>query len=100
VLPLEEREHDNRGGDVRDDEDEFEERPEVDAVVGAGAGDVALGIIENRLEETQRRDRSNEGDEESAPKANEILLCALTWRPPSRRGKAAILNRGMGRAAS
>jgi hypothetical protein len=29
VLPLEERDQDNRGADVRDDEDQFQQRPEV-----------------------------------------------------------------------
>jgi hypothetical protein len=49
VLPLEERNQDNRGADVRDDQDQFEEHAEVDAVVGSASGDVSLGVVENGL---------------------------------------------------
>src|SRR6266508_4621174 len=68
VLPLEERDQLNRGADVRDDQDQFQERPEVDAVVGTASGDVALGIVENGLEEEKRRDRGGEGGEVKQPK--------------------------------
>jgi integrase len=42
VLPLEERNQDDRGADVRDDQDQFQERAEVDAVVGTASGQVKL----------------------------------------------------------
>src|SRR5918994_4669746 len=63
VLPLEERDQHNGGADVRDDQDQFQERAKVDAVVGTGSGDVALGIVENGLKQPKRRDRGGEGDE-------------------------------------
>ena len=56
VLPLEDRKQHNRGRDVREDEDQLEERPQVDLVVGAAPGDVALGIVENGLIKRKRRD--------------------------------------------
>jgi hypothetical protein len=63
VLPLEERDQHDRRADVRDDQDQFHERAEVDAVVGTVAGDVPLRIVENGLKEHQRRDRGDEGNE-------------------------------------
>jgi hypothetical protein len=49
VLPLEEWNQHDGGADVRDDQDQLQERPEVDAVVRTGSGDVALRIVENGL---------------------------------------------------
>jgi hypothetical protein len=47
--------HDRRA-EVRDDEEQFQERREVDAAVGTAAGDVPLGIVENRLiQQSERR---------------------------------------------
>src|SRR5215210_8252285 len=68
VLPLDDRENDNRGADVRDDEDQFQQRAEVDAVVRTGSCDVALRIVKDRLIEEKRRDRGREGDQVQHPK--------------------------------
>jgi hypothetical protein len=68
VLPPEDWIHDNGRADVRDDQEQLQERSEVDAIVGAGTGDVASGVVENRLEENQRGDRRDDGDEEQHPK--------------------------------
>ena len=54
VLPLEERDEHDRRADVRDDQHQLKENAEVDAVVGTGAGDVALGIVEHGLKEPER----------------------------------------------
>ena len=65
VLPLEDREQDDGAGDVRDDQEQLQRRSHEDAgVVGAGAGDVAGGVVEHGLEQIQRRDRRDEGDDE------------------------------------
>jgi hypothetical protein len=68
VLPLDDRENHNRGADVRDDEDQFQEHPEVDAVVRTGSGDVARRIVENRLKQKKRCDQGREGDQVQHPK--------------------------------
>ena len=64
VLPPEDRVHDDSGSDVRDDEQQLQERPEIDLVVLAATGDVAGGVVENRLVESESRDRRDERDEE------------------------------------
>ena len=85
VLPLEERDQHNRGADVRDDQDQLQDRPEVDAVVGTASGDVALGIVENGLKELKRWDRGDEGDQVQRPESQRNpFVCAHL--DPSRRG--------------
>ena len=60
VLPLEDRIHDQGGADVRDDQDQLQERPEEDPVVGAAVRDVAGEAVEDGLKEEKRRDRRGE----------------------------------------
>jgi hypothetical protein len=81
VLPLEERDQHNRGADVRDDQDQLQEHPEVDAVVGTASGDVALGVVDNGLREETAGIEVMKVMRYSAPKASEILLYGLTWTP-------------------
>jgi hypothetical protein len=78
ILPFEERIHHERRADVRDDQEQLQERPPEDLAVRAAVRDVADGVVQHRLEEEKRRDRRDEGDEDSTPKANEILLVGLT----------------------
>jgi len=52
ALPPQDREQHDGGADVRDDEEQLQERSQEDAVVGAG--DVAAGVVENRLKEIDR----------------------------------------------
>jgi hypothetical protein len=68
ILPLQERIHHESGADVRDDQEQLQERPPEDLVVGAAVRDVADGVVQDRLEEEKRRDRRDEGDEEQHPK--------------------------------
>ena len=68
VLPLEDREQHDGAADVRDDEEQLQERSEEDGLLSAPrAGDIAGGVVEDRLKEIQRRDRGGEGDEEQHP---------------------------------
>ena len=66
-------EHDG-GADVRDDEQQLEERSEQDPVVVSGARDVPDGVVEYRLVEPQREDRRDEGDEEEHAEDTGALL--------------------------
>jgi hypothetical protein len=50
--------------EAHDDEQQLQQRSEEDAVVGAGTGDVADGVVQNRLEEGKRWDAGDECDEE------------------------------------
>jgi len=91
VLPLDDREDHNRGADVRDDQDQFEERPEVDAVVGTTSGDVALRIVQNGLKENERRDRGREGDQVQHPEPQRNPSLCAHGDPSLSSRKAAIL---------
>jgi hypothetical protein len=74
-LSLEDREDHDRGGDVRDDEQKFQEASEEDTVVVPAAGDVRHGIVEHGLVEECRRDRRDERDEvEHAEDARPLLV--------------------------
>ena len=64
VLPPRDWIEDDGRSDVRDDEQEFEECPQVDLVVLPAASDVPNGIVENGLEERERGDRRDERDDE------------------------------------
>ena len=79
VLSLHDRvEHDGRSH-VREDEKELQEGSEVDLVVLPATGDVAGGVVENRLEESQRRDGRDEGKEEqNSEDARDSLRVHLT----------------------
>ena len=67
VLAPEDREEHDGGADVRDDQEQLQECPGEDAVVGAVTGDVASGVVEDRLKEIERCDRGDEDDEEEDP---------------------------------
>jgi hypothetical protein len=67
VLPPRDRiEHDGRT-DVRDDEEELQERAQVDLVVLPATGDVTGRIVQHGLEEKHGRDRGEERDDEQHP---------------------------------
>jgi hypothetical protein len=62
-LSPDDREDHHGGADVRDDQEQLQKRSEEDPVVLSGTRDVADRVVEHRLEEQQRRDRRDEGDE-------------------------------------
>ena len=64
VLPPRNRVEDNSRSDGGDDEEELQQSAQVDLVVLPAARDVPDRIIENGLEETQRRNRRDERDDE------------------------------------
>ena len=83
ALPPEDREQDHGGGDVCEDQEQFQRGSHEDArVAGAGARDVAGGVAKNRFEQIQRGDRRDEGDDEQHPGGE---------RNPSIRGHVGLL---------
>jgi hypothetical protein len=64
ALSPDDREDHDGGADVRDDQQQLQERSEDDLVVLPAARDVPDGIVEHRLVQRQCRDRRGEGDEE------------------------------------
>ena len=64
VLPPQDRVHHDGCPDVRDDEQQLEEHSEIDLAVLAATGDVRGWVVENGLEESERRYRGDERDEE------------------------------------
>ena len=84
ALSLDDRvNHDGRA-DVRDDEQQLEERSEQDPVVLPRARDVANGVVEDRLVEHQRRDRRHERDEvQDAEKSRPFLISSHAAQPLS-----------------
>ena len=55
ALPSRDRIEDNRSSDVRDDEQELQERCQVDLVVLSATRDVPGWVVEHGLEERERR---------------------------------------------
>jgi hypothetical protein len=90
ALPPEDREQNDGGADVRDDQNQLQERSEEDAVVGAGTGDVAGGIVENRLKQIKRWDRGDEGDEEQHPRNQRNRSTRPHADPSSLHGNASV----------
>ena len=80
-MPRDRVEDDGRS-DVRDNQQELQERPQVDLVVLAAAGDVRRRIVEHRLEESGRRDRRDERDDEQHSEYPGIALVSATPRLP------------------
>ena len=68
TLPFHDRPQNEGRPDVRDDQEQLQQRSEVDAGVLTAPADVALGIVEHRLIETERWDRRDERDEVERPK--------------------------------
>src|SRR3954451_24237604 len=75
VAPPHDRNDHDRGADVGDDQQQLQERAEQDRLVVPATGDVAHGMPEHRLVESERRDRRDEGDEvEHAEPARSLLV--------------------------
>ena len=88
-APHDRDDHD-RGADVRDDQQQLQERAEEDPVVVPGTRDVANRIVEHRLIEQQRRDRRDERDEvEHAEPARSLLIAETPLNPFRASGHAA-----------
>ena len=94
VLSLEQRDQHERRPEVRDDQEQLQQHPEVDAVVVPGSGDVAPGIVEHRLNGRRAKDFAR-------VLASGVALTA-SGRPSSlpRRGTAARSTAGGSRATS
>src|SRR6478672_5187595 len=83
VLPPRNRVEGNSRSDAGDYEEELQESAQVDLVVPAATGDVPDGVVENRLEKTQRRDRRDERDDEQHSEYPSVLLVVShTEAPP------------------
>src|SRR4051812_21060850 len=92
VLSSKDREDHDRGADVRDDQQQFEQGCEQDLRVMPGACDVADGMVEDRLVERQRRDRRDVRDEvEHAEYTRSLLIRThARWGPFSGDGTGPI----------
>src|SRR6478735_5799133 len=66
------------------DEDGLHDSAQVDLVVLAATGDVPDGVVENRLEKTQRRDRRDERDDEQHSEYPSVLLVVSHTEAPPR----------------
>ena len=73
LSPHDRVEHDGRS-DVREDQQELQERAQVDLVVLAAAGDVPGRVVENGLEENRRRIDVRNVMMKSTPKMRAFLL--------------------------
>ena len=77
ALPPRDRvEHDGRS-DVRDDEEELQQRGQVDLGVRSATGDVAGRVGENGLKEKGSRDRGEERDDEQHPEDPGVPLIVI-----------------------
>ena len=83
VLPPRDRVEHNGGSDVGDDEKKLQEGSQVELVVLPATGDVCGGIVENRLEQSERRNRRDErGDEQQAEDPAVPLVVGHADSPP------------------
>jgi hypothetical protein len=96
LSPRDRVEHNGRP-DVRDDEQELQERAQVDLVVLAATSDVTGRIVEHRLEESECADRRDERDQEEHSEDPRIPLVfshlASSAARYGTRRDVAILNR-------
>jgi hypothetical protein len=84
ALSLDDREDHDGGTDVRDDEQQLQQRAEEDPVVLPGTRDVANGVVEHRLVEQQSGYRRDERDEvEHAEDSRSFLVESHPLEPLS-----------------
>ena len=77
ALPPRDRVEDDGRSDVREDEKKLQEGPQVNLVVLPATSDVRGRVVKNGLEESQRRDRRHERDEEQHTEdTRSPLICA------------------------
>ena len=74
VLPPQDRVDHDGCPDVRDDQQELEEHSEIDLAVLAATGNIGGRVVENGLEESERRYRGDERDDEQHSEDPSISL--------------------------
>jgi hypothetical protein len=80
VVTLENREQGQGGADVRDDEEHLQKGPQQHAGVGARSRDVTRVLENGRVENEERRNGGDVGDQKEQPRDHGQQWCRLRRR--------------------